>query len=129
MFEEYLAGIAGLIRDVQAEGRIRSGLDPNTPALMFLGLVQPAAILWVMSDGAFDVVRHAEDAWRLFSSLIAEPAPPRRMRDGRSQSRGGSRSRRGRGASDADHGPRSTQRRTPNAERRGESAPGGVDET
>ena len=37
---------------------------------MFLGLIQPAIILWLMSNGAFDVVRHTERAWRLYREMM-----------------------------------------------------------
>jgi hypothetical protein len=37
---------------------------------MFLGLVQPAAILWQLSDGGIDVTKHAERAWQIFSDAI-----------------------------------------------------------
>jgi hypothetical protein len=37
---------------------------------MFLGLIQPAAILWNLSDGEFDVTKHAEKGWQLFQETI-----------------------------------------------------------
>jgi len=39
-------------------------------SVMFLGLVQPAAILWHVSDGGFDVTRQADRAWRVFREVI-----------------------------------------------------------
>lgn len=33
---------------------------PAAIATMFLGIVQPAALLWSLNDGVFDVTKHAE---------------------------------------------------------------------
>jgi len=42
--------------------------------------VQPAAILWLMSAGEFDIAGHAERAWQIFSEMIRadkpRPMPP-----------------------------------------------------
>jgi hypothetical protein len=37
---------------------------------LFLGLIQPAGILWHMSEGRFDVTKHVEKAWRIFSESV-----------------------------------------------------------
>lgn len=67
---DYLDKVAEIVRAGQAGGTIRSDLDPSTVAVMFLGLIQPAAILWHMSDGRFDVTRHTEKAWKVFRAAI-----------------------------------------------------------
>ncbi len=69
----YLDAIARIAREGQARGAIRKELDPPTLAVMFLGLVQPAAILWHMSDGRFDLTRHAGKAWKVFRGAIETP--------------------------------------------------------
>jgi AcrR family transcriptional regulator len=66
----YLDRVADIVRRGQEQGRIRQDLDPATVAVMFLGLIQPAAILWQMSGGEFDVKRHAERAWQVFVDAI-----------------------------------------------------------
>jgi len=66
----YLKKVHELIREGQCQGRIRPDLAPDAGSVMFLGLLQPAVILWLMSNGAFDVVAHAEEAWRLFSGML-----------------------------------------------------------
>jgi AcrR family transcriptional regulator len=73
MIREYLDRVANIVRRGQDLGEIRRDIDPQTAAMMFLGLVQPAAILWHISDGAFDVTKHAERAWRIFSEAIRVP--------------------------------------------------------
>jgi hypothetical protein len=37
---------------------------------MFLGLIQPGAILCHMSDSKFDVSKQAENAWEVFERTI-----------------------------------------------------------
>lgn len=70
----YLEQVAVIVRQGQAAGSIRAELSPPVVAVMFLGLIQPAAILWQMSDGEFDVTKHAEKAWCIFQESIANPA-------------------------------------------------------
>ncbi|MCL4812908.1 MAG: TetR/AcrR family transcriptional regulator [Vicinamibacteraceae bacterium] len=66
----YLDKVAGIVREGQEAGVVRADIEPATAAVMFLGLAQPAAILWHISSGTFDVVAHAEEAWRLFSETL-----------------------------------------------------------
>jgi len=70
LFKRYLDGIAGLIHEGQESGGIRTDVAADPLAVMFLGLVQPAAILWVMSDGQFDIESQTETAWRVFRQAI-----------------------------------------------------------
>ncbi|MGQ9860345.1 MAG: TetR/AcrR family transcriptional regulator [Thermodesulfobacteriota bacterium] len=70
----YLAEVAKILRDGQDSGRILREVDPEAAAVMFLGLVQPAAILWHLSDGDFDVTRQAERTWSLFLRAIQRRA-------------------------------------------------------
>jgi AcrR family transcriptional regulator len=66
----YLAKLAEMVARGQANGEIRPDVDPATVSLMLLGLVQPAAILWHLSDGGFDVTKQVERAWQLFSERL-----------------------------------------------------------
>ena len=75
MFQEYLKQVADILREGQLAGRVRPGLAPETLSVMFLGLVQPPAILWLLSGGEFDVTRHAEMAWHIFSEMIRADKP------------------------------------------------------
>ena len=67
----YLGAVARIIRMGQRHGQIARDVDPNTASVMFLGLIQPSAILWHMSDGDFDVMRYARQAWHLFRHALA----------------------------------------------------------
>jgi hypothetical protein len=77
----YLDDVAAIVQQGQTDGQIRPDVDPQTVATLFLGLIQPGAILWHMSNGTFDVTRHAEHGWRLLSDTLRTTTalvPPRR---------------------------------------------------
>ena len=44
--------------------------SPGTVSVMFLGLIQPAALLWHLSEGGFDVTQHVDGAWNLLSETL-----------------------------------------------------------
>lgn len=71
MVRGYLEQIAAIVRQGQRAGRIRADLDPAAVAVMFLGLIQPAAILWRLSGGTFDVRKQVARAWPVFRAAIA----------------------------------------------------------
>ena len=66
----YLEGLNEIIRDGQEKGQIRSDMDSKTVALMFLGMIQPGAILWFLSDGKFDISKQSEKNWNVFREAI-----------------------------------------------------------
>lgn len=70
IISSYLKEIARIIGEGQAAGEIRAEISADSAAVMFLGLVQPAIILWLMSNQTFNVARHAERAWGLFRELL-----------------------------------------------------------
>jgi AcrR family transcriptional regulator len=83
----YLAQIAQIIRSGQQRRQIAPSIAPNAAAVLFLGLIQPSAILWHMSDRRFDVSRQAQRAWPLYRKAIQDGAvrsatPPRTPRKG-----------------------------------------------
>ena len=70
IFQGYLKEVQKLIREGQLRGVIRLDVPPATGSVMFLGLVQPAIILSLLSDGGFDVTAHVRRAWRLFGGML-----------------------------------------------------------
>jgi AcrR family transcriptional regulator len=75
----YLTGVEDIIRQGQAAGSVKADIDPPTLALMFLGLIQPAAILAHLSDGELDVTTHVQKAWNVYAGALrpaASPGPP-----------------------------------------------------
>ena len=71
IISSYLGEIASIIREGQEQNRIRPELDAGTLSVMFLGLVQPTAILWHLSDGTFDAAQHVDRAWPVFRDAVA----------------------------------------------------------
>ncbi len=72
----YLAAIAETVREGQQQGCIRPDAAAETVAMMFLGMIIPAGILWHLTDGGFNVTQHAGRAWQMFQAAIAAPGPP-----------------------------------------------------
>jgi AcrR family transcriptional regulator len=77
VFSGYLDGVAGIIRQGQRRGRIRSDVNARSLAILFLGLIQPAGVLWTLSDGRFDVTGQARAAWPVFEQALRVPGTPR----------------------------------------------------
>ncbi|MFH0789709.1 MAG: TetR/AcrR family transcriptional regulator [Pseudomonadota bacterium] len=70
IIQEFLGQVADIVTQGKRLGQINPGLNPETVAVMFLGLVQPPVALWVLSNGKFEVTKHTEKAWRIFRSAI-----------------------------------------------------------
>jgi AcrR family transcriptional regulator len=70
MVKGYLKRVGEIVQRGQEDGQIRPELDQSTVSLMFLGMIQPAAILWRLSDGGIDITKHVEKAWQIFSEAI-----------------------------------------------------------
>jgi AcrR family transcriptional regulator len=67
---KYLGEVARIVREGQQEGQIRTDVDPDTISMMFMGIIQPGAILWHLSGEKFDVTRHAERAWKVLREAL-----------------------------------------------------------
>lgn len=85
----YLARITTLVKRGQQHGSIRADVPARTLAAMFFGVVQPSAMLWVLSGGATDIHRPAREAWPLLEQNLrahparrAAPRAPRSRRTG-----------------------------------------------
>jgi AcrR family transcriptional regulator len=70
IIQGYLKKVAQIVSRGQRQGHIRPDVDPGTVSVMFLGLVQPPALLWHLSEGRFDVTQFVERAWNLLSETL-----------------------------------------------------------
>jgi len=70
VIHEHVLRLAALVAEGQASGEIRDDVNPETAAVLFLGIVQPAAILWHASGGRFDLTEHARTAWNLYRECL-----------------------------------------------------------
>lgn len=66
----YLAEIEDIVREGQRNGQIRQDITAKAAARMFFGMVQPAALLWHMSGGEFDIDEHVALTWPEFAKLV-----------------------------------------------------------
>jgi AcrR family transcriptional regulator len=71
VIRRYMDRVAEILRQGQRAGDLRGDLDPEATAVHFLGLIQPAATLWYLSVGRFDVTLHAERSFAQFAESIA----------------------------------------------------------
>ncbi|MBN2450666.1 MAG: TetR/AcrR family transcriptional regulator [Lentisphaeria bacterium] len=78
----YLKEIARIVEEGQHEGAIRSDIPSRTAAVMFIGLVLPAAMLHRLSGGDFDASAHVDAAWPVFLRGLAADGDRRRRRSG-----------------------------------------------
>jgi len=67
----YLKEVETIIASGRQDGTIRKDVVPATAAIMFLGMIMPAAVLWNVSGGKFDMVTHARTAWPAYERSIA----------------------------------------------------------
>jgi AcrR family transcriptional regulator len=67
----YLDRIQKIIEEGKQEGTIREDVVPTTASVMFLGMILPAAVIWNVSEGGFDMITHMENAWPTFVRCIA----------------------------------------------------------
>jgi AcrR family transcriptional regulator len=70
IIQNVIGNVATIVRDGQAGGTIRRDLDAENIAVSFMGMIQPAAIIWSLSAGGFDIVSHSQKAWTLFLDSI-----------------------------------------------------------
>jgi AcrR family transcriptional regulator len=70
VIRDFLSEVVQIIREGQQQGTIRPDVPADTASLMFLGIIHPAMILWLTSDGDFDIAEHAESAWGLFRGML-----------------------------------------------------------
>ncbi len=68
--QAYLEAVAHIVAEGQRAGTVRESVEPAVIATMFLGLIQPVAILHVMSGGTLDGTAQAGAGWRILREAI-----------------------------------------------------------
>jgi TetR/AcrR family transcriptional regulator, fatty acid metabolism regulator protein len=79
LVKTFLSRVEAIVRLGQKNGQIRGDYTPERIAVLFLGLFQPAAVLFYLSDGLYDVERHIQQAWPIFREAIKMEQPPATM--------------------------------------------------
>ena len=70
MIMSYINALAEIVKKGQEDGWIRTDMEPQRIAIMFLGLFQPSAFLYHLSDGRFDIVKQVDLTWKIFRKAI-----------------------------------------------------------
>jgi len=70
IIRDVVRNVAAIVAEGQAIGAIRKDLPPENIAVSFLGMIQPAAIIWNLGAGEFDLVAHSQHAWQMFVAGI-----------------------------------------------------------
>ena len=66
----YLDHVHTYIEAAQKDNTLGKRHSPSTLAYLFLGLVQPSAILWHLSDGREDITRLSSGAWDAYHEVL-----------------------------------------------------------
>ncbi len=74
IIRDVIRNVSVIVTEGQHKGTIRRDLPAENIAISFLGMIQPAAIIWNLSDGDFDLTRHSKNAWKLFLDAIRHGA-------------------------------------------------------
>lgn len=80
IIRDVIGNVSTIVSQGQENGSIRNDLPEENIAVAFLGMIQPAAIIWNLSDGEFDLVAHSRHAWQLFSDGIQTGGKPKANR-------------------------------------------------
>jgi len=70
IFTEYIGMVAEIVAGGQKNKTIRRDIPAQTIALMFLGIIQPAAVMWRLTGAGFDISAHAKQSWKMFKKAI-----------------------------------------------------------
>jgi AcrR family transcriptional regulator len=70
IISDVIQNISSVVAEGQIKGSIRKDIPTENIAVSFLGMIQPAAILWSLSEGEFDLTQHSKNVWKLFLDAI-----------------------------------------------------------
>ena len=70
IIQDVLQNVSAVVAEGQKKGVIRGDMPAENIAVSFFGMIQPAAVIWNLSQGAFDLVRHSQNAWKLFLKAV-----------------------------------------------------------
>lgn len=72
IFVGYMHRIEGIAAEGQAMGVIRKDVGAETIALLFAGMIQPAALMMSAGEKNFDLKSHVTQSWKLFHQAIRQ---------------------------------------------------------
>jgi len=72
IIRDVIRNVACIVTEGQKKGTIRKDVPAENIAVSFLGIIQPAAIIWNLSGGEFDLIKHSKNAWELFFDAVRQ---------------------------------------------------------
>jgi AcrR family transcriptional regulator len=70
IIQDVIQNVRSIVAEGQKKGAIREDISAENIAVSFLGMIQPAAIIWNLSEGEFDLRQHSKNVWKLFLAAI-----------------------------------------------------------
>jgi TetR/AcrR family transcriptional regulator, fatty acid metabolism regulator protein len=70
VFSQFRQSLTMMVKMGQRAGTIRSDLSAETVILLLVGIIQPAAMLYYLSNGHYDLERNGRRAWKLLKDMI-----------------------------------------------------------
>ncbi len=70
IFGQFRHELATMVKIGQKAGTIRSDISAETVVLLWVGIIQPAALLYFLSNGHYDLEHHGKKAWKLLKDMI-----------------------------------------------------------
>jgi len=70
ILREYIGGVRKILDEGKEVGRVQANVDSAAASLLFIGILQPAALIWHLSEGSFDVTRQIEKAWEIYRAQV-----------------------------------------------------------
>ena len=69
--------VAGYLGEIEPHGPRRAAAAPHRPgpvprtaAMLFMGMIVPAGIVWHVTDGGFNLTQHAGRVWKMFELAL-----------------------------------------------------------
>ena len=69
-FGQFRHRLTTMVKMGQRSGTIRHDISAETVVLLWVGIIQPAALLYYLSNGHYDLERHGRRAWKMLKDMI-----------------------------------------------------------
>ncbi len=69
-FRSFMNSLSEMFAEAQKNGSIRSDIDPRLFPSIYLGIFAPTMLQYQLSEGRFDMFKHAECMWNLLYESI-----------------------------------------------------------
>lgn len=69
-FDQFRHRLTTMVKMGQRSGTIRHDISAETVVLLWVGIIQPAALLYYLSNGHYDLERHGRRAWKMLKDMI-----------------------------------------------------------